>query len=310
MLCYDVAMHELDDPTIREEVLNTLREQLKVQIITEVGSGNEFYIFGAELPSGKVAIKVPKDRVFSNVNDAHIDSSVLIDQEFALMRHVKAQGITQIPNPIQAIQVQGFDALVMSYVESDDSKADEFERGVLLAKIHSLTLPDLHLSAQEDMELPELIAKRLHRRWHELTSLTADLPELPAKDRLRAALEPTRQTKQLLHMDFRQANFCTQNGKIVALLDWSNALIGHPSLELARAAVTHETGPEFLRGYESVRPLPEVPVLVEAIFRLDTATMLALVFLSEEPDPVLAASYVQQVHDVHKMLVGLLSKIA
>ncbi len=300
-------MHELDDPVLKEKIINSIRDQLAVQTITEVGAGNEFYIFSAEPPAGKVAIKVPKDRIFSNVNDAHIDSRVLIDQEIALMRHLKSQGITQIPEPVRTLEAEGFSALVMSFVESDNSRADEFERGVLLAKIHSITPPDIQLRAQEGMEIPELIAERLHRRWQELTSLTAALPALPDKDRLVAALEPARQIKQLLHMDFRQANFRTQNGEIVALLDWSNALIGHPSLEMARAAVTGETGPEFLHGYESVCPLPEVPVLTESIFRLDTATMLALVFLSEEPDPERAVSYVQQVRDVHGMLVGLLS---
>lgn len=296
-------MHELDNPELLNKVLDSLRSQLDVQDIKEVGRGNEFYIFGAELSFGPVVIKVPKDRIFSNVNDAHIDSRLLLDQEFALMRHAKAHGISQVPEPIGGIEVAGFGAIIMSYVPSDDSKPDEFELGKLLAKIHSIEAPTIKLSAQEGMEIPELIAGRLTRRWQELKLLVDSLPELPPNDILVNQLEATRRAKQLLHMDFRQANFRTQNGRVVALLDWSNALIGHPALELARVAETGETDEKFLDGYASVRPLPKVSSAIETIFRLDTATMLALVFLSEDPDPKRAPIFVKRVRKLHSKLM-------
>lgn len=296
-------MHELDNAELLNKVLDSLRSQLDIQDIKEVGRGNEFYIFGAELPSGPVVIKVPKDRIFSNVNDAHIDSRVLLDQELALMRYAKAHGIIQVPEPIKDIEAAGFSVVIMSYVPSDDSRPDEFELGKLLAKIHSIETPNIRLSAQEGMEIPELIADRLTRRWKELSSLEDTFPGLPPKDILINCLESARNTKQLLHMDFRQANFRMQKGKVAALLDWSNALIGHPALELARVAETGETGKKFLDGYASVRPLPEVSPIIETIFRLDTATMLALVFLSEDPDPELAPTFVKRVRKLHSKLM-------
>lgn len=296
-------MHELDNPELLNKVLDSLRNQLDIQDIKEIGKGNEFYIFGTELPSGPAVIKVPKDRIFSNVNDAYIDSRVLLDQEFALMRHAKAQGIIQVPEPIKDIEAAGFGAVIMSYIPSDDSKPDEFGLGNLLAKIHSIETPNIKLSAQEGMEIPELIADRLTRRWKELSSLEDTFPGLPSKDILIDCLESARNTKQLLHMDFRQANFRMQKGKVAALLDWSNALIGHPALELARVAETGETGKKFLDGYASFRPLPEVSPIIETIFRLDTATMLALVFLSEDPDPELAPTFVKRVRKLHSKLM-------
>lgn len=104
-------------------------------------------------------------------------------------------------------------------------------------------------------------------------------------------------------MDFRRANFRMDDGKVIALLDWSNSLVGHPALELARVAETGETGEDFLRGYASVKDLPEISPLVETIFRLDTATMLALVFLAEEPDPKRGPIAVGRVLELYEALV-------
>lgn len=299
---YYLRMHELDNVELFTKVIASLEKQLGVDDIRKVGLGNEFYILRAELPEGAAVIKVPKDKVFSNVNDAYIDSKVLLAQESALIRHAKAEGISQVPKLIGDIEVEGFGALIMSFVPSDDSKPDEFELGKLLANIHSIKIPSVQLSAQEGSEIPELIADRLHRRWKELTGLVDNLPELPERDSIVSELEPTRSVKSLLHMDFRHANFRMNAGKVIALLDWSNSLVGHPALELARAAETGETGEDFLKGYAAVKDLPDISPLVETIFRLDTATMLALVFLSEDPDPERGPIAVNRVLELHKAL--------
>lgn len=160
----------------------------------------------------------------------------------------------------------------------------------------------MRLSAQENMEIPELIAERLTRRWHELRHLVDDLPSLPSADLLLEKLQAVEGVRHLLHMDFRQANFRMQNSRVIALLDWSNALIGHPALELARVAETGETSKAFLKGYISVRELPKVPAVIETIFRLDTATMLALVLLSEEPNPERALAAIARVRELYNRL--------
>lgn len=300
-------MHELDNPELFAKVITSLETQLNTSGIHKIGMGNEFYILRADLLSGPAVIKVPKDKMFSNVNDALIDSRALLDQEFALMRYVRAVGVTQIPEPIADIEeAEGFGAIIMTYVPSDDSIPDEYALGALLATIHSIEAPPITLSAQENSEIPELISTRLHRRWRELTRLVNTLPSLPDPSTLMKALEPIRNMKQLLHMDFRCVNFRMQNGKVVALLDWSNALIGHPSLELARVAETGETGAQFLEGYASVLAPPTVSESIETIFRLDTATMLALVFLAEDPDPLRSPKAVARVQDLLHKLITLL----
>lgn len=296
-------MHELDDQETFQSVVTSLEKQLGVSGIEKIANGNEFFIFRANLASGPVVVKVPKDKIFSNVNDAHIDSQDLLDQEYKLTRYVHEHGIKQVAMPEQELKAAGFGALVIDYIPSDDSKPNQFELGQLLANIHSIEPPfDIRLSAQEDSDSPELVANRLDRRWQELNNLVNDLPSFPPKEQILSSLETTRSTKKLLHMDFREANFRTQDGHILAVLDWSNALIGHPALELARAAETGETGEEFLKGYASVTPLPTVSPLIETIFRLDTATMLALVFLSEDPDPELGPVFVARVRQLHSQL--------
>lgn len=291
-------MTELDDPQLLKEVIGSLEKQLGITDIHKAGNGLEFFILRGKLAGKLIAIKVPRDRIFSNVNDAHIKSRTLLDQEFALMRHLEAQGISQIPTLISGLDAAGFGALVMSYVPSDDSKPDEYKLGQLLAHIHSIAQPELSLSAQEGEEIPELIPHRLERRWKELKSFIQDLPELPTFEILQATLENIRESKQLLHMDFREANLRTEQGNILAVVDWSNALIGHPALELARAAETGETGPKFLEGYTSIKEPPTVDKIIETIFKLDTATMLALVFLSEAPDPKRAPILIARVKEL------------
>lgn len=301
-------MHELDDKTTFDRVVNSLEKQLGVDGIIKIASGNEFFIFKAELSTGPVVIKVPKDKIFSNVNDAHIDSRVLLDQEYNLTRHVHNQGIDQIAMPEKQLEVAGFGALVVDYIPSDNSKPNQYELGQLLARIHCIEIPTFELSAQENSEVPELVTDRLNRRWNELHNLVDKLPDLPADIQIMNVLEETRPVKQFLHMDFREANFRTDKGRVLAVIDWSNSLIGHPALELARAAETGETGEEFLKGYASVKPLPVVSPPIEIIFRLDTATMLALVFLSEDPDPELGPVFVARVRELHESLLKELAK--
>jgi aminoglycoside phosphotransferase (APT) family kinase protein len=300
-------MAELDDKRVLDDVISSLEKQLDTTGLQKAGNGLEFCILRGELPSGVIAIKVPRDRVFSNANDAYIDSRVLLDQEFAIMRHLKACGMTQVPEPISQLEAAGFGALVMPYVPSDGSKPDEYELGQLLAKIHTAQPPDLQLSAQEGCAIPDLLEGRINRRWKELAAFVHDLPSLPQTGTIARALEEIAEVKQLLHMDFRAANLRTKKGRVLAVVDWSNALLGHPALELARVAETGETGKRFLEGYSSIAALPKVSPLAEIIFRLDTAIMLALVFLSEEPNPDRAPLAVKRVRELHSALLKMTS---
>lgn len=296
-------MAELDNPQLFGRIITFLQTALGVQKIIKIDSGLEFCILRADTPDGSLAIKIPQDRVFSNVNDPHIDSKVLVDQEFQLMCYVKSHGITQVPEAIKKVEAEGFSMLVMQYVPSDQSTPDSFKLGQLLASVHNIKAPDIALSAQESEEIPELIVFRLRRRWGELQTFVQDLPPLPDDSLMLAALAELRGVHHLLHMDFRRANFRMDKGQVIALLDWSNALIGPPALELMRLSETGEVNSrQLLRGYAAIRPVPQTSLRAEYLMRLDSAVMIALVHLSEAPDPKQAPKAISRVIELIEIL--------
>jgi hypothetical protein len=95
-------------------------------------------------------------------------------------------------------------------------------------------------------------------------------------------------------MDARAANLFTRRGAIVAIVDWGNALVGDPALELARIAESDLLDADFLAGYGS-DPLGALPPAIGCLYRLDTVVMLALVFLTEAPDPAAAQAMLARV---------------
>jgi aminoglycoside phosphotransferase (APT) family kinase protein len=90
----------------------------------------------------------------------------------------------------------------------------------------------------------------------------------------------------------------TRAGRIVALIDWSNAVVGPRALEFARVA---EYGEELL-GPDEVAALEAGGSWATAL-RLDTAVMLAVVFLSEAPDPERAAPAIERVRSLTRQLL-------
>ena len=88
------------------------------------------------------------------------------------------------------------------------------------------------------------------------------------------------------HMDIRPANVIARQGHPLALVDWDNALLGPAALELARIAEYGHLNEEFMRGYKRIWECAPVSKAGETVYRMDTAVMLAVVFVSEAPDPV------------------------
>ncbi|MFE0774891.1 phosphotransferase family protein [Streptomyces sp. NPDC058861] len=114
------------------------------------------------------------------------------------------------------------------------------------------------------------------------------LPPLP--DRIEDALEAARAPHRLLHLDVRGQNLLGRRGRLEAVVDWSNALIGPPLMELARVAeyaLLPDNGIDataVLAGYAESSTPPDPDSAAALPYRLDTAIMLALVFHSVAPD--------------------------
>lgn len=105
-------------------------------------------------------------------------------------------------------------------------------------------------------------------------------------------------------MDLRGENILTRDGRPAALLDWSNALVGDPALDLARAAEYGSlTGPVLTAyGNPDVFSMhPRTPR--EMVYRLDTAVMLSHVFLDGAPDNDKARHYIGRTRNLRAALL-------
>lgn len=264
-----------------------------------VGEGLEFSVFRAESPAyGVVALRVPKEAVYQNVNDPYVEASALLRQEWALLTHLAGSG-APVPEPYELLEIDGQVALLSSYVDDDNSEADPHAVGHALAVLHSVSPPEITTVAQEGLSTPELLGCRIARRWYEARKLVPTLPELTRQPTLiDIARGLGRFPPSLLHLDVRGSNLRVWRGELLAFVDWSNALVGPAAIDLYRIAENEKPDPAFLRGYAEVRPVPQLSMAEELLLRLDAAVMLALVFLSEAPDAQRASRSVRRITEL------------
>lgn len=228
---------------------------------------------------GDLAIRVPRQRFLKNENDGEIDSRVLLRQEATIARHVAQLGV---PTP-EVIAVHeaplgdGVDFLAYEYIDNASDAPCEFELGEVVRAIHDCK-PPLIPWAMQGKSLAETIAERVVQRSEavqRISGTTLPTPSLDTLYELLGCLDSKRPC--LLHMDIRpNKNVLTRRGAIVSVIDWANALIGPPDLELARIQEYGLLSTEFLQGYGELEdPLEEAAMI---LCRLDTAIMLALCF--------------------------------
>lgn len=266
-----------------------------------VGRGLEFEVWRMRHPEwGEVAVRLPAHEEMANANDPEALAVELHRHEASVYAYLAGTDIP-VPRSYALLRFE-VDVAVSEYIENDGSGFDSAELGRLLARLHALPpMPHIAPSRAADA-FRSTVVERLVRRWEALRVIDPGLPEPPPRAELAAAL-PAAATS-LLHLDVRAENVLCRDGKIRALIDWTNSRIGDPALELARAelyAPYAENGldlAELLRGYASVRPLPARSARCTTLYRLDTAVMLALVFTSESPDPQQGPGALAVVHEL------------
>lgn len=286
---------------ITDRLTDVLATDLKAGAVQLVGGGLEFMVFRAESPAlGPLAIRVPRQRWFENDNDERLDAHALLRQEAVLAAHAGTHGL-----PVPAVHAlhlsEDVAFLASAFVESDGTAPTGQDMGKLAKVLHRCPLPDIPLAAQPG-PLGDVLSERLLRRVRVVERLSGMEAGSITPMRVRRLLSWQTPRPALLHMDFRPANLLTRGGHIVAVLDWSNALVGDPALELARIAEYGHLDRDFLAGYGVAEPFAHLPPGLELLYRLDTAAMLAVVFLSEAPDPEQAR---QQVRRVQTLLDAL-----
>jgi aminoglycoside phosphotransferase (APT) family kinase protein len=275
-----------------------------------LGAGVQFFVYAAAHPRyGEVVIRVPRYDVIDTPNDRYVHSALLAEQEYLIASTLHAQGFP-VPRPAEKLRSSsGLPVLISELVTGDSAPPDWQETGRLFARLHDLT-PPLSLPTQPaGIALAELIGERLGSRMSALREIRPELPRLPPGTEMAERLRQNAQRASLLHLDIRPSNLICAGGRVRALIDWSNALIGDPRLELARLSEyaqiaeneTDETA--FRTGYHQAGGLIAAETAADVLYRLDAAVMLALVFLSVVPKPELAPAQVNRV----RLLTGRLA---
>lgn len=278
----------------------------RVTGLREAGAGLTFLVCRAETaPFGTVAVRVPWVGNYVSANDDGISMRQLLQQEAGVAAHIVARGIAAPQVFALHLGEDGFDFMVSEFVVADGSPPDVREFGRLMRSVHDCPPPNVPLVEQTDQPFNRTIAARIARREAIFGELTGRVLGLPTVETMAALLEPGLARRSLLHMDARPENLFTRAGRIVAIADWGNALIGDPLLELARMAEWGHLGDDFLAGYGEARPFAALPPAVDCLYRLDAVLVLALVFLSEAPDEELAKPLVARAVELAAQLRGV-----
>jgi aminoglycoside phosphotransferase (APT) family kinase protein len=270
--------------------------------------GLESRIYRAHCRVGDFAIKIPLAKLISNDNDQGIDSKDLLQQEFLLQQYLRGMEFP-VPEPYALLSgdfptgLPPAGVLIYRFVETDSAPLSMKSFGAVMAHLHSLPTPDLVPVAQRAASLEETLADLILRRMSTVMRLSARPFPMPNRLRLLTLLRDAGRQRSMLHMDARPANLLTWRGEVVALLDWSNFLIGPPVLELCRIAEYGYLDETFLEGYGR-NPLAEIPRGTELALRSYTSSMLAIVFLSESPDAVRAAEAVARASELAEAMTS------
>ena len=204
----------------------------------------------------------------------------------------------------------GLPILVSALVSGDTAPPNWNAVGRLFARLHGLPRPPWLPTHPVGVALADLLAERLGSRMASLRKLRPELPRLPSRAEMAARITADSRAVSLLHLDIRPSNLMHRGGRILALIDWSNALIGDRRLEVARISEYAQVGENeideaaFLAGYCGAGGALTDYTPTDILYRLDAAVMLALLFLAVVPKPDLAPGQVKRVALLAERLAG------
>jgi hypothetical protein len=290
--------------------VRTLAARRRFTRLRRAGGGVEFQVFEATAPDGsKVVLRTPVGERFQfNPNDGHVDTRSLLRWEYVVTRHLDRLGFP-VATPRELVLGER-DVLVSDFVADDGRGADQVALGALLLGLHHSPPPPVAPVAAHGLPTAILLPRRIADRFAGLAAFVAAVPPAPPVEQLTAVLA-SRPAGRLVHLDVRASNLrCT--GRVVrGLLDWSNALIGDPAMELGRLA-EYALLPQNGLDYEAVLVGYGEPIPVDSaafwIYRLDAAVMLALLFNSQACHAELGPRAVDRLREVHLRLSRELSR--
>jgi hypothetical protein len=319
------AIAAAEPPHLKETVLARVTAAYPawgVRAVSLAAQGLECFVYRASTDTvGDIAIKVPKAAVHTNDNDPWLPARDLLAQEAACAEHLRRCGLpapavlaSELRHaPAEDDPIPGF--IVQQFVMHDDGVPDPQQLGQLAARIHRLPIPDITPVTQGSRPFEAVLAERIARRAAVVERISGQPLTLPRPDDLRRVLTRARRPRRLLHMDVRPANVLSLKGAVRAIVDWSNALLGDPYLEIGRIREYGLYSEAFRQAYDrahrdaaaAAAPTCEHDIgppsaVVDCIYSLDAAVMLAVVFLSEAPDPARGRVQLSRVRDLANQL--------
>ncbi|KAM0344134.1 hypothetical protein ACHAPU_007856 [Fusarium lateritium] len=278
---------------------------IQAENLTDVaiaGQGLECLVYKATSPNhGQVVLRVPRVKVYQNPNDFNVAASALIQQEMRMYTLLQ-NGSVAVPKPYKYLEEDGYPAMLCEYVEDDGTEITFEEMGRVAALIHTTSLSDSDVKtvALETADVFSTLEQRMKRRFSVLSQTVPDAPSW-IKDwgQVHTTLKGLKRfPPSLLHMDFRDVNLRHNRGRISAVIDWTNALVGPAAIDIFRTMEFGDVGSGFVQGYSEIAAFPDVTAREESLLRLDAALVLALVFTFGAPDAVRAEVAVSRVKEL------------
>jgi aminoglycoside phosphotransferase (APT) family kinase protein len=263
-----------------QHILTSQYKELAVKSLEVAGSGVQNIVFRGESEKGTLAFRVPRNREIKNINE-ELSSRYSLQKEASLSAFCYTNNIP-VPKVYGFHLSEELDFLISDFVVSDNRPISSYKIGELVNKLHAMPIDELGFENEDGKQSSQLIAARIENRIGAFNEITNFQIKLPNTEEIIQILKKGDQIKRLLHMDARPANLIGYNGEIKAIVDWDNALIGHPLLDLMRIVETNEVDwDEFKRGYGNIDIFESLPTVVKLFYRLDTAVMLANLFTAQ-----------------------------
>ncbi|MBK3493539.1 phosphotransferase [Viridibacillus sp. YIM B01967] len=282
--------------TLRVSIANVLNNVLEWQIeeIKFISNGvNNAVFLIREKNLGMLAIRTPW-RTEGNLNDINLSGMISLKKEATICEHCHKYIL--VPKVHKLYLGEEINFLVSDFVSGDAKEIPSYDVGKLTSKIHKIPLDDLSIIDQKERTLTNIISHRITERVHSLSKLINNSIIIPSSEEMEAILNSSQTENSLLHLDVRPPNLIRENGIIKGIIDWDNAYIGNPIMELMRISESKELiEEEFLKGYDDVDIIENTDEVIQSIYRLDTALMLSILFTSYINDSVKRDYYFKRV---------------
>ncbi|UPT75878.1 MAG: phosphotransferase [Elusimicrobiota bacterium] len=249
--------------------------------------GMEYFLFRVSTDKGPLAIKAATALSISDDIDDAIDTSLSLAREASVLKHLRSNG-AKVPDCFGFSQNEGFPLCVMEFIIGDGTSATDFSLGQALRAVHDAGPWPIAGKSPAELE-SDFKIKILGciRQWLHKLVLRRRL-DSSLMDAVHPAVFDGYAMPRLttLHMDLRRANVIAAKNGVAAILDWGNAIIGDPWLDLLRVEEYSELEMgQFRSGYGDAPPRP--PAAIEHLYRLYTTSMMSLLFENMVPDPEL-----------------------